>query len=297
MIAEKLRWKEGREEGVEGLKAAALLHDIGKLAIPEYILNKPSGLTKWEVQKMQTHSAVGAEILETVPFPYEVVPYVRHHHEKWDGTGYPDGLKGNDIPLGARILSVADCYDALRSDRPYRAAMSSEVALEYITGLARKSYDPVVVAALVENIDEFESKLAESEAAKPVRTETFTSSPWEPAPDADIAKTVFHDIASAHRETQAVYEISESVAGCSCRQQCHRLRRDTGRRLYGCPDGLAQTAPLSVFRAQELRRAGRGLLSSHPCLCHKLSEPLKSSSWAWSENAPIPPSSYLINGP
>ena len=211
MIAEKLRWKEGREEGVEGLKAAALLHDIGKLAIPEYILNKPSGLTKWEIQKMQIHPDVSAEILETVPFPYEVVPYVRHHHEKWDGTGYPDGLKGTDIPLGARILSVADCYDALRSDRPYRAAMSREVALEYITGLARKSYDPAVVDVLVGHIDEFESKLAESEAAKPVRTETVISSTQEPVPDANTAKTVFHDIASAHREIQAVYEISESV--------------------------------------------------------------------------------------
>ena len=211
MIAVKLRWKEGQDEGVEGLKAAALLHDIGKLAIPEYILNKPSGLTKWEIQKMQTHPDVGAEILETVPFPYEVVPYVRHHHEKWDGTGYPDGLKGEDIPLGARILSVADCYDALRSDRPYRAAMSREVALEYITSLIEKSYDPAVVDALVDNVDEFESQLAATEAAKPVRTENVDSSPLETGPEPHRAPTVFHDIASAHREIQAVYEISESV--------------------------------------------------------------------------------------
>ena len=211
MIAEKLRWKEDREEGVEGLKAAALLHDIGKLAIPEYILNKPSGLTKWEIQKMQTHPDVGAEILETVPFPHEVVPYVRHHHEKWDGTGYPDGLKGRGIPLGARILSVADCYDALRSDRPYRAAMSKEIALEYIASLSRKSYDPDVVGVLVENIDKFERRLAEAEASHPVRPEAVVSSPQEPADDAETAKTVFHDIASAHREIQAVYEISESV--------------------------------------------------------------------------------------
>ncbi len=211
MIAEKLRWKEHREEGVEGLKAAALLHDIGKLAIPEYILNKPSGLTKWEIQKMQTHPDVGAEILETVPFPYEVVPYVRHHHEKWDGTGYPDGLKGRDIPLGARILSVADCYDALRSDRPYRAAMSKEIALEYIASLSRKAYDPDVVDVLVEHIDKFERSLAEAEAVHPVRPEAVVSSPQEPAANAETAKTVFHDIASAHREIQAVYEISESV--------------------------------------------------------------------------------------
>ncbi len=210
MIAEKLRWKENREEGVEGLKAAALLHDIGKLAIPEYILNKPSGLTKWEIQKMQTHPDVGAEILETVPFPYEVVPYVRHHHEKWDGTGYPDGLKGRGIPLGARILSVADCYDALRSDRPYRAAMSKEVALEYIASLSRKSYDPDVVAALVENIDEFERRLAEAEAAHPIGPETGPSL-RETASDAGAEISVFHNLASAHREIQAVSAISESV--------------------------------------------------------------------------------------
>ena len=211
MIAEKLRWKEGREEDIEGLRAAALLHDIGKLAIPEYILNKPSRLTKWEIQKMQTHPEVGAEILKTVPFPYEVVPYVRHHHEKWDGSGYPDGLKGEDIPLGARILTVADCYDALRSDRPYRGAMSREVALEYIMGLAEKSYDPTVVQALVENVEEFETKIAASEAANLDPPETVATSLQEAAPDPDIAKTVFHDIASAHREIQAVYEISESV--------------------------------------------------------------------------------------
>ena len=211
MIAAKLHWEEGREEDVEGLRAAALLHDIGKLAIPEYILNKPSGLTKWEIQKMQTHPEVGAEILKTVPFPYEVVPYVRHHHEKWDGTGYPDGLQGEDIPLGARILSVADCYDALRSDRPYRAAMNREVALEYIVSMVERSYDPAVVHALVENIDEFEAKIAETEAANPVLPKTLAATPQELAPDPDIAKTVFHDIASAHREIQAVYEISESI--------------------------------------------------------------------------------------
>ncbi len=211
MIAEKLRWNEGPDEDFEGLRAAALLHDIGKLAIPEYILNKPSGLTKWEIQKMQTHPDVGAEILKTVPFPYEVVPYVRHHHEKWDGTGYPDGLEGETIPLGARILSVADCYDALRSDRPYRAAMSREVALEYIVSLVERSYDPDVVQILVDNVEEFETRLAETETSNPILPETATANPQESTPDPDIAKTVFHDIASAHREIQAVYEISESV--------------------------------------------------------------------------------------
>ncbi len=213
MIAVKLRLRDVSGESLEGLKAAALLHDIGKLAIPEYILNKPSGLTKWEIQKMRTHPDVGAEILENVPFPYPVVKYVRYHHEKWDGTGYPEGKKGEDIPLGARILSVADCYDALRSDRPYRGAMTRDVALDYIQSLADKSYDPAVVDVLVEHIDEFEVRIAEVEANNPVlpTAVTFSQKQEPPLEKQDISKNVFDDIAQAHREIQAVYEVSDSV--------------------------------------------------------------------------------------
>ncbi len=213
MIAVKLRLRDVSGESLEGLKAAALLHDIGKLAIPEYILNKPSGLTKWEIQKMRTHPDVGAEILENVPFPYPVVKYVRYHHEKWDGTGYPEGKKGEDIPLGARILSVVDCYDALRSDRPYRGAMTRDVALDYIQSLADKSYDPAVVDVLVEHIDEFEARISEEESNNPVlpTAVTFSQKQEPPLEKQDISKSVFDDIALAHREIQAVYEVSDSV--------------------------------------------------------------------------------------
>ena len=126
----------------KALEAAALLHDTGKIAVPEHILNKPGKLTAAEFEKMKLHAPIGAEILSSIEFPYPVVPIVRHHHENWDGTGYPDGLKGAEIPLGARILSVVDCYDALTSDRPYRRRMTDEQALKIITRPPRHDVRP-----------------------------------------------------------------------------------------------------------------------------------------------------------
>ena len=118
---------------IKAVEAAALLHDMGKLAVPEYILNKPGPLTPAEFEKMKLHASVGADILSAIAFPYRVVPIVRHHHENWNGTGYPDGLKGSEIPAGARILSVVDCFDALTSDRPYRPRLSDAEALRILT--------------------------------------------------------------------------------------------------------------------------------------------------------------------
>src|SRR5258708_5913469 len=115
---------------LEALHAAALLHDIGKLAVPEHIIAKPGRLTPEEFEKMKIHTIVGAEILERVRFPYPVVPIVRAHHEKWDGSGYPFGLKGAEIPIGARILSAVDYLDALASDRQYRRAMPLDEVMQ-----------------------------------------------------------------------------------------------------------------------------------------------------------------------
>jgi putative nucleotidyltransferase with HDIG domain len=137
------------EELLRALEAAALLHDTGKLAIPEHILNKPDKLTPAEFEMMKLHTTIGADILAPIDFPYPVVPIVRHHHENWDGTGYPDGLRGDQIPIGARIISVVDCFDALTSDRPYRRAMSTERALRIIVDASGVMYDPTVVAALM----------------------------------------------------------------------------------------------------------------------------------------------------
>src|SRR5690349_14505109 len=130
---------------LKAVEAAALLHDMGKLAVPEHILNKPGKLTAAEFEKMKLHAGAGADILSAINFPYPVVPIVRHHHENWDGTGYPDGIRGTDIPIGARILSVVDCFDALTSDRPYRPRVSDEAAIAILLERRGSMYDPLVV--------------------------------------------------------------------------------------------------------------------------------------------------------
>ena len=133
------------DKTLKAINAAALLHDTGKLAVPEQIISKPGKLTPEEFEKIKIHPVVGAEILESVQFPYPVVPIVRAHHESWDGSGYPRGLRGDDIPIGARILSVVDCYDALTSDRPYRPALTDAEAMKIIIDRRGKMYDPLVV--------------------------------------------------------------------------------------------------------------------------------------------------------
>jgi putative nucleotidyltransferase with HDIG domain len=153
------------EKELRALEAAALLHDTGKLAIPEHILNKPDRLTAAEFETMKQHASIGAEILSPIDFPFPVVPIVRHHHENWDGSGYPDGLRGEAIPIGARILSVVDCYDALTSDRPYRRALAPAKALEIIVERSGGMYDPTVVSALLRISDEIAAE--QSNAPQP----------------------------------------------------------------------------------------------------------------------------------
>lgn len=163
------------ERLLDALKAAALLHDTGKLAVPEYILNKPGPLTPAEFERMKVHAAVGADILKSINFPYPVEPMVRHHHENWNGTGYPDGLAGQQIPLGARILSVVDCYDALTSDRPYRPRYSRQHAEQVLRERRGSWYDPWVVDAFLGLLDKLEreeyeeqKKATSSEASLPL---------------------------------------------------------------------------------------------------------------------------------
>lgn len=139
------------EAELEALRAAALLHDIGKLAVPEHILSKPGRLTPDEFEKMKIHPIVGADIIERANFPYPVAPIVRSHHERWNGEGYPDGLRGANIPIGARILSAVDCFDALSSDRQYRRALPPSEAIAFVQKEAGQSFDPDVVQVLVAN--------------------------------------------------------------------------------------------------------------------------------------------------
>jgi putative nucleotidyltransferase with HDIG domain len=133
------------ETQLKAIEAAALLHDMGKLAIPENILNKPGSLSSAEFETMKQHANIGAELLSAITFPYPVVPIVRHHHEHWDGSGYPSGISRTDIPLGARILAVVDCFDALTSDRPYRQRLSPEIAFQVLRERRGSVYDPLVV--------------------------------------------------------------------------------------------------------------------------------------------------------
>lgn len=141
----------GVSESLElrALEAASLLHDVGKLAVPDYVLNKPGALTHTEFERMKQHAAKGAEILQAVDFPYAVVPIVRHHHEQWNGQGYPDGLAGEQIPFGARVLAVVDCFDAVTSDRPYRRKMSDVQGIDILRGRRGTMYDPRIVDAFI----------------------------------------------------------------------------------------------------------------------------------------------------
>ena len=148
------------EPTLKAIEAAALLHDTGKLAIPEHILNKPGKLTAHEFETMKTHVDIGADILASIDFPYPVVPIVRAHHEHWNGNGYPRGLRGEEIPIGARILSVVDCFDALTSDRPYRPALSDAAALEIIRQSRGTMYDPQVVDTFAQRLQRHRSRPA-----------------------------------------------------------------------------------------------------------------------------------------
>src|ERR1041384_2668897 len=144
------------EKELSALHAGALLHDIGKLAVPEYILNKPGKLTEAEFAKMKIHPTVGGDILKRVNFPYPVEDIVRYHHEKWDGSGYPKGLKGEAIPLVARIISVVDFYDATRCDRPYRKGMKREESLAWLRSMVGSAFDPKVVETFTQHVEEFD---------------------------------------------------------------------------------------------------------------------------------------------
>ena len=153
-LAEALGVKD--EKQLDAIRAAALLHDTGKLAVPEYILNKPGPLTASEFERMKVHAAVGADILKSIDFPYPVEPIVRYHHENWNGSGYPEGLKEQQIPLGARVLSVVDCYDALTSDRPYRPRYTRQQAEQILRERRGVMYDPWVVDGFLGILDQLE---------------------------------------------------------------------------------------------------------------------------------------------
>ncbi|MFY9911350.1 MAG: HD domain-containing phosphohydrolase [Candidatus Sulfotelmatobacter sp.] len=177
------------EDETEALRAASVLHDIGKLAVPEHIIAKPGKLTPEEFEKMKIHPIVGAEILEQVDFPYPVVPIVRAHHEKWDGSGYPAGLKGEAIPIGARILSAVDCLDALASDRQYRKALPLDEAMAKVVSESGISFDPRVVEVLQRRYVELENLANQQPLQTPPKLSTDIKVERGLAPDAGFAES------------------------------------------------------------------------------------------------------------
>ena len=260
---------------MKALHAAALLHDIGKLAVPEHILTKPGKLTPEEFERMKVHPLVGAEILERVQFPYEVVPIVRSHHEKWDGSGYPDGLKEEEIPIGARILAAVDCLDALTSDRQYRPALPFSEAMAMIQGEAGKAFDRRVVEVLsrlhlniyqVVNAPAAEPRENFRDRTKVVRGE---------APGAGFQKTkaenstgepadFLHAIASAREEGQMLFELSQALGNSLSLDETLSVlavpSQATHPPRFHCGLHFAKMATWSPNTC-----LGRTSASSHPC--------------------------------
>jgi diguanylate cyclase (GGDEF)-like protein/putative nucleotidyltransferase with HDIG domain len=205
---------------LQALHAGALLHDIGKLAVPEYILNKPGKLTEAEFAKMKIHPTVGGDILRRVNFPYPVEDIVRYHHEKWDGSGYPKGLKGESIPLIARIISVVDFYDATRCDRPYRKGMKREESLALLRSMVGTAFDPRVVETFTKHVEEFDRLIDSQDIQEQVASTPSVDTETRTKPDAGLAPDIlgvyeetsgFRSISEAQREVFALHEIAQTI--------------------------------------------------------------------------------------
>jgi diguanylate cyclase (GGDEF)-like protein/putative nucleotidyltransferase with HDIG domain len=234
------------DEEKEALRAAALLHDIGKLAVPEHIISKPGRLTEEEFEKMKIHPIIGAEILEQVEFPYPVVPIVRSHHEKWDGSGYPDGLKGEQIPIGARILSAVDCLDALASDRQYRRALPLHEAMAQVAEEAGKAFDPRVVNMLAHRYVELEKLATEQSRERRAKLSKNIRVSRGAAPATGFA-TAQHEeatgeqnflstIAAAREEGQTIFELTHELGKSLNLQETLSILSDRLKRIvpYDC---------------------------------------------------------------
>lgn len=228
---------------LEALRAAALLHDVGKIAVPEYIISKPGKLTPDEFEKMKTHTIVGAEIVEQIRFPYAVAPNVRSHHEKWDGSGYPDGLAGESIPIGARILSAVDCLDALASDRQYRRALPLEDAIQVITSEAGKSFDPKVVEVLSRRYIELERMARAGRRTETTKFSTDIKIARGKAPAAGFEQTMpsaaasldlanFHNsISEAETHARVLADFTYRMDRCQDRTAIFQVLRESLRKL------------------------------------------------------------------
>jgi diguanylate cyclase (GGDEF)-like protein/putative nucleotidyltransferase with HDIG domain len=210
------------EDEIEALKAGALLHDVGKIAVPDYILNKPGKLSAAEFEKMKVHTIVGAQIMERVNFPYPVVPIVRHHHERWDGRGYPDGLAGADIPITARILTVVDAFDAIREDRQYRKGMTRDEACAFLRQNAGTQFDPQIVKAFLDELPAYEQEIlvhkANQSAIGATMQQGLSARAANAVPGAGLARDMdptpdfIRQIHAVHVEVAALHELAQTVS-------------------------------------------------------------------------------------
>jgi putative nucleotidyltransferase with HDIG domain len=238
------------ESQIRAVEAAALLHDMGKLAVPEYILNKPGRLTPAEFDKMKRHASVGADILSAIDFPYPVIPIVRHHHENWDGSGYPAGLKGTDIPIGARILAVVDCFDALSSDRPYRPRLCDPEALHVLIERRGSMYDPLVVDTFLQVHHQLTTSIAEPGSSADFCARVIEPPTSVPSP---LATSGLEDITASTEETSVLYELTRAVAG----------RRDMVETADLIASHLRRVLPTSLFVFYGYRGDTDELLAIH----------------------------------
>src|SRR5262245_39249502 len=256
------------EAELAALKAGALLHDVGKLAVPDHILNKPGVLTPAEFEKTKIHTVVGAEILSRVDFPYPVIPIVRHHHERWDGRGYPDGLREEQIPITARIMSVVDCYDSAREDRPFRPGKSKEDALDLLHKGTGSHFDPRIVDLFIANLETFELEIAAQGLANQLHVSTLGSPIADVSNDSEHAYEhksfrAYNQIRNAHREVYALYETArmfgsslevENTLSTLVHKVGHIVPFDTCVvYLFDESRGLAQTALAVGVNADAMR--------------------------------------------
>ena len=265
------------EEELEALNVAALLHDIGKLGIPDHILLKPGSLTTPEWDKMKTHALIGAEMLARMHFPQLVTDIVRTHHEKWDGTGYPHGISGDDIPIGARILSAVDCLDALASDRPYRAALPLDEAMAMVRSQEGKSYDPAIISILQRRYIELD-QLARGTVGHP----PVDANRWQLHSPAAAPNNILDPIVSARQETQLLQALASGLA--------HAARLDeVAEAIHKCLSQKIGYDTLGLYIRRDAEVEPIYFLGAHDSLFTKKAFPLAEglSGWVAQHRNPI----------
>jgi diguanylate cyclase (GGDEF)-like protein/putative nucleotidyltransferase with HDIG domain len=277
---------------IQAIEAGAMLHDIGKLAVPDYIINKPGKLTTAEFEKMKIHTVVGAEILSQVKFPYPVVPVVRHHHERWDGKGYPDGIKGEEIPITARILSVVDCFDAVREARQYRNAMTREQAIDMLTEDAGTCFDPQIVEVFLKHLPEFEAEIAARNLnhKEYIEADTFVAqfdsslASEQPGMQKQGYTRTLAKISEAHRELVLLYEIAQTVGSSLSLRDTLTILLE---RVQSIVPSTTSAVLLKDKHDEKLKVASARGTNSEAFYSHTINSGAGIAGWVYANNKPM----------